>query len=262
MMEKCYIVGISGSHGSGKSTLIQDLSKKLLEEKIQFEVSNLSLSETSKRFSNFQKLRVNQANSYNYFKNQYYCGQTISRLVDNLEILDALTPQQLLGNKKILYITDRTPLDQLAYTIYFYLYNKYKNDHDYTYYSDQDNYISKEYLKQSVTIMDDKYKYSDSFGGSEEQLLIEHMEEVLDFCNSIYDQLIIPDPLNLDSIENNTGFRDHQNKLYQEIVNIIYWKLQNKLSIDKFNVTGSREERQSRTLEYIKFKFDKKMTVN
>jgi hypothetical protein len=35
--------------------------------------------------------------------------------------------------------------------------------------------------------MDDKYKYTDSFGGSEEQLLIEHMEEVLDFCNSIYD---------------------------------------------------------------------------
>jgi len=34
MMEKCYIVGISGSHGSGKSTLIQDLSKKLLEEKM------------------------------------------------------------------------------------------------------------------------------------------------------------------------------------------------------------------------------------
>lgn len=256
MKEYFNIIGISGAHGSGKSTLVQDLSKLLLENNIKFEINNLSLSETSKEFDNFQGIRSNQTNSYNYLKNQYYCGQTVRKLVSNFEILDALSPKQLWGKKKMLYITDRTPLDQLAYTIYFYLHNKFKNNYDHYYYQDQDQYILNEYLKSGMNILNDKYKYTKDFSGSEDQLLVDHMDDILNFCNNIYDALIIPEILNLDEIENNTGFRDHSNKNYQQIVDIIYNQLQNKLSIDKFRVGGNREERQQSSYNFLSFKFD------
>ena len=89
-------------------------------------------------------------------------------------------------------------------------------------------------MLQPDTIIDDTYKFNKSFGGSEEQLLIDHMDDVLNFCNNVYDQLIIPEILDLDEIDNNTGYRDHTDKHYQQVVDKIYWKLQNKLTIDKF----------------------------
>lgn len=256
MKDHFNIIGISGAHGSGKSTLVQDLSKILLENKIQFEINNLSLSESSMEFDKFQGVRSNQTNSYNFFKNQYYCGQIVRKLISNFEILDALSPKQLWGNKKMLYITDRTPLDQLSYTVYFYLHNKFKYNYDHQYYSDQDSYILNEYLKSGMNILNDQYKYTKGFSGSEEQLLVDHMDDVLNFCNNVYDALIIPNVLDLDKIENNTGFRDHSNKKYQQIVNIIYNKLQDKLTVDKFRVDGSREERQQSSYNFISFKFD------
>jgi hypothetical protein len=42
-------------------------------------------------------------------------------------------------------------------------------------------------MLQPDTIIDDTYKFNKSFGGSEEQLLIDHMDDVLNFCNNVYD---------------------------------------------------------------------------